>query len=90
MSEIRDRVKTQITAIVTGTARLKCAEQVLSIPELAIVDRKAELPDNPHSESHYSFGGGSKFRHGNNPLHLAYKHAQQDMLKAGFVKEIKD
>ena len=92
MSKIRDRVKKKLSWVYTeiGTPsgnRITYLspdeiEQILSIPEIAVVDRDAELPRNPYRcctedeilrESHYS-----------------YKEAQNKMLKAGYVKEIKE
>jgi len=50
------------------------AEQILSIPELAIVDREAKLPEKEFVSSNEN---------------CRYKEAQRDMLKAGWVKEVK-
>ena len=51
------------------------ADEILSIPELAVVDREAELPDCPYH----------RFRQ----PHCPYGKAQQDMCKAGWIKEDK-
>jgi len=97
MSEIRDRVIEQLyaklKAFETMLSNSEIAEfldkeammqsgieQILSIPELAVVDREAELPKNPYLSrgmmKSYQYSG--------------YEKAQQDMLKAGWVKEIKN
>jgi len=87
MSEIRDKTELQIKGIL-----LKCftktrewtqtaTDKILSISELAIVDRKAKLPYKP-----YDVGGVIR----NEGFYIAYDKAQQDMLKAGWVKEVKD
>ena len=82
MSEIRDRVIQQVEEIVaeilrdvSGVDALRYyADKILQIPALAIVDRGAELPHNPHSAT---------FQY---DRHYDYMCAQQDMK--GWVKEI--
>ena len=68
MSEIRDRVIAELRSAGFGEGQIK---YVLSMREIAIVDREAELPDE----------GFNKFNV------YAYK---QDVLKAGWVREIKE
>lgn len=51
---------------------LEVVEQILLVPELAIVDRNAELPK------------------AQDILLDGYAEAQQDMLKAGWLKEAKE
>lgn len=51
--------------------------QILSIPELAVVDREAELPDTPCKRDGYAV------------YWRCYQLAQQDMKEAGWVKEVK-
>jgi len=48
----------------------------LSLPSIAVVDRDTELPENPIDDI-YPY------------TREACKEAQQDMLQAGYVKEIK-
>jgi len=60
----------------------KYRNYILSIPELAVVDRNAELPDNPFTYPHPMVRVSEQ--------RAAYMRAQQDMLKAGWVKEVKD
>lgn len=80
MTEIRNRAWTLIgMALKDYKAKLigldEARLRILSIPELTIVDRKAELPKNP-------------FTCGWMPCEEdAYNKAQQDMQKAGWVKE---
>lgn len=57
----------------------QCADKILSIPELAVVDRDAELPKNPYDSPNYSHIVES----------IAFNCAIEIMLKAGYVKEIK-
>ncbi len=82
MSEIKDKVKKQLSwvyaEIGTPSGNQKTylspdqINQILSIPELAIVNREAKLPE-PY------------------PNHVSLcTDVQVDMLKAGYVKEIKD
>ena len=83
MSEIRENVKNQLLdvlvicmdeVIALGTfAENELIDEILSITELAIVDREAELPPIPTSE----------FCEVN-----SYYKAQQDMIKAGWRKVI--
>jgi len=90
MSGIRDRVKKQLswvhTEIGTPSGNQKAylspdqIDQILSIPELAIVDRKAELPENPYNPNKRGFTAQLS----------AYSDGQQDMLKAGWVREVKN
>jgi len=85
MSEIRDRVRTQFRDILRQHleayqqmglgASERAIYQILSIPELAIVDREAELPD---------------YRMEPYEVHRTIQKAQKDMLKAGWVKEVKE
>ena len=58
-------------------------DQILAIENLAIVDRDAELPTNPWHQN------GIKYRNGLEDQRIVYERAQQDMLKAGWVREIK-
>lgn len=100
MSEIKDKVRGEIALCklcndygMTEDAMKLCIEQdkirqnhiddaykfaskLLSIPELAIVDRDAELPKiDPHRLSDSAFD---------------YGLAQEDMVNAGYVLEVKD
>jgi len=43
---------------------------------IAVVDREAKLPENPYPEERAAWG--------------AYDYAQRDMLKEGWIKEVKD
>lgn len=62
-------------------------DQILSIPELAVVDREAELPKI--IEQKPKLGTIAETLYLKQEVKLQ-KKAQQDMLKAGWVKEIKD
>lgn len=88
MAEIKDRFREEINELVNPAWRgvrdagiPKLADQILSIKiddryELTMVDRKAE----PHRYT--SMLLSEDYRRG-------AQHAQQDMLKAGWVKEVK-
>lgn len=102
MSEIKDRVKKRVAIIIFeheqkrvikkfGVKKLKdwdrlsveikntwleLIEEILSISELAIVDREAK----PHKYTSLLLS---------NDYIEGTQHAQQDMLKAGWVKEVK-
>ena len=90
MNEIRDKI-----GLLLDNASMECtgggdysmcrpilenetelANQILSIPELAIVDREAQPP--------------IRFIHPDASGVLSYDQAQKDMLKAGWVREVKD
>jgi len=100
MSEIRDKVIGDIIDIVftnrTTNVAHEIADQILSIPSLAVVDRKAGLPKNTFNTTvddvNRSYPKG--IPKGYHILLEAgrqegYELAQQDMLKAGWVKEVK-
>ena len=55
--------------------RCKLLDQILSIPNLAVVDRDAQPP--------------IRFIHPDDSGVLSYEKCKQDMTKAGWVKEIK-
>lgn len=77
MSVIRDKaVDKMLQFIRHGYMPESIVHDILTIPELAIVDRKAELPEL-HGEIYEK-------------KKIIVSEAQQDMLKAGWVKEIKD
>ena len=68
-------------------------EQILSIPEIAIVDRDAELPENKMKCSMRIIGEPEITKQVQEDIEREmsiYEMAQQDMLKAGYVKEVKD
>lgn len=74
MNELRDRAETHIIEAIANNHHKSLeviAEAVLLVPELAIVDREAELPKNDW---------------GNEDMKRGWDIAQQDMLKAGWVK----
>jgi len=89
MTEIRDKVRERVATIIRYSLKnlilisdddkeklLQSADEILSIPELAIVDREAKLPE---VEGKYGSMTATSCR-----------NAQIDMLNAGWVKEIKD
>jgi len=87
MSEIRNRVEIlgDIRSVIVGWAEdgkghlatlEDCAEQLLSIPELAIVDREAILPDIRWERDC--------------PAATVADVTQHDMVNAGWVKEVKE
>lgn len=79
MSEIKDRARKAIIEIVASALSdndvKPRAEEILSIKEIAIVDRGATPPPL------YAEGIG---------IMAAKREAQQNMLKAGWVKEVKE
>lgn len=97
MSEIRDTVRLDMAIMLADQEAkylknrwddvaheyLVKADQILSIKGLAIVDKKAKLPtlrgeerkDSDYNYKYYAFKD-------------IVKEAQQDMLKAGYVKEV--
>ena len=89
MSEIKDKVKEKIASylwmhlnnpITHDLEALRRASQILSIPGIAIVDRKAELPgfiDKVMANKSADYIAG--LQDGINRL-----------LKAGYVKEVKE
>lgn len=97
MSEIRDKVKGKIGEVIDRYAGYSMQddpdqwmrdqlEEILSIPELAIVDRDAELPRivsiPPNPETH-----SQDYKDGYVDGQQVY---QLIMQKVGYVKEIKD
>ena len=94
MSEIRDRVAAKLSIIICGicqrnvenlcqiaadddcptVAFYTCA--ILDIPNLTMVDREASLPKNPYPVL-------------TSTLRIGYDKAQQAMLKACYIKEVK-
>jgi len=96
MSEIRDRVGEQIVRILKKPmvgpdepSAWHLADEILAIPELAVVDREAETSFLP-AEVQVKLGIDDlmqgeldvAFRHGYDQKHI-------DMLKAGWLKEVK-
>ncbi len=92
MSEIRDKVKRQLDDIfrdyMSGETWDNCAKKILSIPELAIVDREAELPKRMTREA--IPGDMARSMELNKNINFGYEQAQQDMRKAGWIREIKE
>ena len=88
----RDEVREQIARVFYNFDTLpefepgkyyKQIDQILAIDGIAVVDRQAELPENPH-EKEYEVARSQRL------LSIAiYAFAQQDMLKKGWVKEVK-
>lgn len=70
--------------------RNKADKLILSIPKLAVVDRKAKLPDNPYDPIWRCADEDGVIEQYRSPQHEHYKRAQQDMLKEGWVKEVRD
>lgn len=87
MSEIRDRTHIKIASLMRKYFLIKTPEditdQILSIKELAIVDREAKLPECPTKADETKDIEIHRYKQG-------YRQAQQDMLKEGWVKEIKE
>jgi hypothetical protein len=59
-------------------------ELLADIPSLAIVDRSAKLPENPYPLIIDNADGTHSVSRDNS----IYAQAQQDMIKAGYVKEV--
>jgi len=89
MSEIREKVKSRMGYLMLEEVSMpigmpeKIVEKLLSILELKIVDLKAELPKNPYPKNFRESDGNYSI----NAWHQVYTDAQQDMRKAGWVKE---
>lgn len=64
MSEIRDKVEEEIRSIFVVAYGIgvddETMKEILSIPELAIVDGEAELPKNPFQPARGDWGGKVK------------------------------
>ena len=82
MSEIRDRAKARVKGLIYTYKRVKDADltddlanQILSIPELAIVDKRAELP---------------KLVSTNDMAKTGERVGRYNLLQAGWVKEVKE
>jgi len=96
MSEKKDRIEEQIARIIASTHSLfnerygaatadefyAEAKEILSIKELAVVKRDAELPD---IEDYCQCIQGVSDYSGRME---AYRLSQQDMLDAGYVQEV--
>lgn len=80
IKELEDRCRSMITAShynqLDETQFRNYIEGILSIPELAIVDRKAQPP--------------IRFIHPDDSSVLSYEKCKEDMLKVGYIKEVKD
>ena len=93
MSWEKDRVRDEISYWVEDyvrrdeTSSLKFADKILSIPELAVVDRGAKLPENRFLASHPFV----KYL-GKPSREMAYQLGQvnkeQQMVEAGWVREM--
>ena len=92
MSEIRDKVREKMIEALQdydpkAPIDIPCphcdiADKILSIPELAVVNRKAKLPENP-----YNFPI-PHIHEAHSEVRSVYNLAQQDMLKEKWVKEV--
>lgn len=85
MSEIRDKVKRKLEAILTydETNTIEKVMSILSIPELAIVDREAELPKLKSLTGEAPLAEKTAYL-------LGVTDTGEQVLKAGWVKEVKD
>lgn len=98
MSEIRDKAMSQIGEIllhyfsVTHPQLIHShddvflADKILAISEIAIVDRKAELPKTLTNRRMTIAFGGSDYR--TTDMRCVCREQQQAMLNAGWVKEV--
>ena len=92
MSEERDRVRGEIIEALEGydpkaPIEMPCphcavVDKILSIKGLAVVDREAEPPDR---EPPYNLDERDDVLRS-----VGYAEAQQDMIKEGWVYEVKD
>lgn len=88
MSEIRNRIIKEMVDIISGKKYVpgssfdeyELALSLLGINGLAVVDRKAELP---------MYKAGRAVDTWIAVWRVCYRLAQEDMLKAGWVKEVK-
>ena len=88
--EIEDKLLDILTALVKGEINIPEAKrQIFAITGIAIVDREAELP-NPEPSSLDPQYGGETLHYGRVCGEVGYRRAQQDMVKKGWVEEVKD
>jgi len=59
--------------------RMDVARQILSHPDLCLIDRDRELPENRYADDYYAGSGARP---------AAYEKAWQDALKAGYLPVI--
>ena len=87
----RDEVRKQIKDIIHQFLHRKLnvdqlCESILALDGIAIVDREAGLPSNPYKYFDPYINEEILYKEN----HKIYARAQQDMLKQGWVKEVKD
>ena len=84
----RDEVREQIYEIVSDDklTYTQIVERIINLPSIAVVDREAGLPSNPYKFFDPSINEEILYKEN----HKIYARAQQDMLKQGWVKEVKD
>jgi len=77
----------------TAKSNLHLLEENPKRYRLEVVDREAELPENPWHQEFELVGkhlGWIPYSQAEDWAHRACSKAQQDMLKAGWVKEVKE
>ena len=89
----RDEVRKQIKDIIHQFLHRKLnvdqlCESILALDGIAIVDREAELP-NPEPSSLDPQYEGETLHYGRVCGEMGYRRAQQDMVKKGWVEEVK-
>ena len=89
----RDEVRKQIKDIIHQFLHRKLnvdqlCESILALDGIAIVDREAELP-NPEPSSPDPQYEGETLHYGRVCGEMGYRRAQQDMVKKGWVEEVK-
>ena len=84
----RDEVRERIYEIVSDDklTYTQIVERIINLPSIAVVDREAGLPSNPYKYFDPYINEEILYKEN----HKIYARAQQDMLKQGWVKEVKD
>jgi len=84
----RDEVREQIYEIISDNklTYTQIVERIINLPSIAVVDREAGLPSNPYKYFDPYINEEILYKEN----HKIYARAQQDMLKQGWVKEVKD
>lgn len=98
MSEIRDKVTQEIFHILNkntdenyqfkpNISMIGTTKEILSIPEIAIVDREVKFPENPVDHEHFESELEEQYLCGE---YNGFELCKGFIVKEGWVKEIKD
>ena len=83
----RDEVREQIYKIVSDDklTYMQIVERIINLPSIVVVDREAGLPASPYKFFDPSINEEILYKYD----YKVYARAQRDMLKQGWVKEVK-